>query len=891
MVNTRLNEYSIKQLLTRSGADLVSALTRYYSDERKEPPYNMKDTPRYTKIVDLKLDPQNDTATFYFLVAATPKGEGSDAEHSLPADQRTDMEPKFSVRPDQNMAMERNPSNLYEVHLMFMNISDAFKGEVNEPVRKSRAKPKPLDLKQTPVQTVAPPEYKPTEPEAEVKPDVTVDTQPKSQGIAKDAGLVPKKQPIATTPMAKPEVKPVTPEQPEEEEEETNPPTFHEARTSLAQIKEWLLNADFKIWSTSPAFQYQGFNHEFTKMDAAIYPETRPRTAGPVGWADRHGNAILDKHLLEIFVMYKYFINIMAGQLANRWRSQNTKKESIQEREDKSIELWMSFAEGRVRIFKVEKLGEKFISPKLLVSWNRDQIVKKTKKGMSPILTNDDLTSWIIKELKNTNQADSYQDACSKASQIVLSVYTDTDFKGIFKTESITTSNPKSADVRISVPSGDVIYANGAKLMKEDIMTSSPVPVMWETDKYGDGFRFTIGEDKFSAWFEEDSQELMTTLMDYDSKSDEFEYDFENDYSWKQREYAYNLLKEIKDVAFYFGDDGADVESATGLTGKGNVGSIFRTIVDNVVKYVEKTDVPILSFQANSDSKSRPTLYSRIAKAIIAKTHNYVLEVAVNRYFNLYQFFCIRKDVYDRLFDAKLEEAEKPEGMGGEQKEPEPKSKEGQKPEGSLDNKEGSSEEDSTPSKKLVCTIGAFTPITGEHISLLRKVEATSKKLNAPAIVFISNNTDFPSDAVTIKTKAGLIKAVYPTIKICSDEDANHNIHSAMVWAYDRGFNDIYLIVGSDQVQRCTEILDYYNGKSSTAGKFDFKAYKVASYGDISPDSSEDAIQARNAVYNNDYVTFTKKCTVFQKCGTRCHSLLKNLFGIMRQELESEAGV
>ena len=854
MNSNLLNEYSLNSLISQYGPQLASDLTHFYSNERHVD-YKMGKVPRFTKFIESKLDLDNDWITFYFLTQATPKG--GDTDKNTPPDKQLSMEPKFSVNSADGGRMERNPSQLYEIKLRFLNVSTCFTGESGEKVRKSRAKPKPLELKQTPIQNVEKPEYT---PEVE-KPEATLKNQPKSQGIAKDSGLV-KPEPIKPSPK-QPEPKEQKPiENLPNEEEEENPPTFHtmEARKTQAEIKDWIMNADFQLDSDSPSFYWQGFAYKLSQVNASINKVGIPDNQ----WNQKHGNYLLDKHLLELIVNFKFYLPQITSSLSNQWRKANTqRKESIQEQNERTQEIWMSFAKGSVRIFKMDKKDNKYFSPRMVATWKGDQIVKVDKqKQLIPIVDVKGLVNIALGNIKDQEEKITLKDSIYKACQIVIAVYSDTDFTGINKAEVITAQDPNSADVRLEVPSGEVIYANRKALMKEDISTARSLPVMWEKDKYGDGFRFNIGDEKFSAWFETESGNLQNTLMDYDEKNDEFEYEFNHDFSWKQREYAYKLLDEINDVGFSFGNDAEELDSnTTGLTGKGNVGTVFKTVIDNLIAYTERSDVPIISFQANSDSKSRPTLYTRLAKALIGKTHNYVLEIAVNKYFNLYQFFCIRKDIYSRLFDAKLSEANDAEETPKEN------------------------------NKKFVCTIGNFTSLTGEHANLMKKVIATANNMNADPIAFILPYNSSDVDLVSLKTKAGLIKSICPEIKICMDYDSVDNLHSAMVWAYNKGYKEAYIIVGSDQVEKCNELMEYYNDKNSTSGKFSFSKFVVSSYGKDNPDESKEAVKSRNSVIDNDLPTFIQNNTAFKGSNGNSYTLTKKLFDVLRNETSGSIGV
>ena len=103
-------------------------------------------------------------------------------------------------------------------------------------------------------------------------------------------------------------------------------------RVSIEEIKAWLWDTDFQVWSNSPSFHWQGFNYNLSKLDASIFPTDIAPTnkhlgasGRPVmGWKDVHGPALIDKHLLDLFTHIKFFINQMAGSLIKQIREPNT---------------------------------------------------------------------------------------------------------------------------------------------------------------------------------------------------------------------------------------------------------------------------------------------------------------------------------------------------------------------------------------------------------------------------------------------------------------------------------------------------------------------------------------------------------------------------------------
>lgn len=82
------------------------------------------------------------------------------------------------------------------------------------------------------------------------------------------------------------------------------------------EVKEMLRVSDVQIFSTSPSFQFHGFNYWNTQIDSSIYPETRK----PQRWDKVHGDgeAFLDKHLGSLLFSIEFFLNPMASMMQSK---------------------------------------------------------------------------------------------------------------------------------------------------------------------------------------------------------------------------------------------------------------------------------------------------------------------------------------------------------------------------------------------------------------------------------------------------------------------------------------------------------------------------------------------------------------------------------------------
>jgi hypothetical protein len=77
-----------------------------------------------------------------------------------------------------------------------------------------------------------------------------------------------------------------------------------------------------KVWSSSPAFHWQGHNYNMSQLGAALYPTN----IAPRHWNQPHlhgENAFLDKHLAILFMNISFYAQQMAQMLNKKLRAEN----------------------------------------------------------------------------------------------------------------------------------------------------------------------------------------------------------------------------------------------------------------------------------------------------------------------------------------------------------------------------------------------------------------------------------------------------------------------------------------------------------------------------------------------------------------------------------------
>jgi hypothetical protein len=282
---------------------------------------------------------------------------------------------------------------------------------------------------------------------------------------------------------------------------------------------------------------------------------------------------------------------------------------------------------------------------------------------------------------------------------------------------------------------------------------------------------------------------------------------------------------------------------------------VIQTVQDVIVTYItnEIENIDIFSFEADTDSKSRAKIYIRLARQLSQK-HEMDLRLvyATDKWNSLTEIFLIKNEVFNKLFPgvAKIQEAQ--EGVND----------------------------------TVVMAYGSFAPVTEEHIKLLKTVVASAQQAKGSNVVFIQPDRDFGHDDISLRHKAEVLKDAVKGINICMEEGLM-DIFDAFVWLYNRHYQNVTVITGSNEIVSIEQILKENNGKETDAGFFEFKKYKVLSYGKDNPDNSKGAKDARNAILNGDLDAFM---AAVQGPNLQYFTPIKKLYNVLRYELKNAIG-
>jgi hypothetical protein len=363
----------------------------------------------------------------------------------------------------------------------------------------------------------------------------------------------------------------------------------------------------------------------------------------------------------------------------------------------------------------------------------------------------------------------------------------------------------------------------------------------WSNNSDGLVIRWKEGKEQASAYLFEDSCALASTLTEYNTKKDDFVWSFDpagKELSWKERSQMAKVLSSLDDDTRFFLEGGKDIE----------------TIIETLEIYLENDQPSVLSFEINLEESNA----SLLPRAIEALDVGYRPLIASQKWGSNSRLFLVKESLHKALFTQHLREIEQIDPTLAPQEK-----------------------------ETLVMTYGAFSPITNDHIVMIKKMIASAKQVQGSNLVFIKPSKEFAHDEVSLKQKAQVIKEAVPEANICM-ETGLYDIFDALVYAYNLHYKNIYIITASDEVAQLDHMVHENNGKQTNAGFFDFQKHHVISYGKDNPDNSQAAQMGRNALANNDFASFAK---AVQGPELPYLSSMKKLFNILKYELRGQIGM
>ena len=159
-----------------------------------------------------------------------------------------------------------------------------------------------------------------------------------------------------------------------------------------------------------------------------------------------------------------------------------------------------------------------------------------------------------------------------------------------------------------------------------------------------------------------------------------------------------------------------------------------------------------------------------------------------------------------------------------------------------------------------VFTFGRFNPPTVGHEKLITAVQNVSRTSGGDFFVYPSHSQDSKKNPLDQSTKIRYMKKMFPKFKKNIIKSLGKTALEIASEIYDKGYEKIVMVVGSDRVREFKSILDTYNGQDKKHGFYDFDSIKVVSAGERDPDAEGvegmSASKMRGAAVEGDFDSF-----------------------------------
>lgn len=163
--------------------------------------------------------------------------------------------------------------------------------------------------------------------------------------------------------------------------------------------------------------------------------------------------------------------------------------------------------------------------------------------------------------------------------------------------------------------------------------------------------------------------------------------------------------------------------------------------------------------------------------------------------------------------------------------------------------------------KEAVFTFGRFNPPTVGHEKLIQKVASVSKGNNY--FIYASHSQDKDKNPLDYKEKIQLMRKMFPKYGRNIIESNAKNVFDIAVDLYDKGYNKLTMVVGSDRINEFTILLKKYDNIKARHGFYSFpQGIFVVSAGERDPDADDvsgmSASKMRAAAADGDWKSFQK---------------------------------
>ena len=190
-------------------------------------------------------------------------------------------------------------------------------------------------------------------------------------------------------------------------------------------------------------------------------------------------------------------------------------------------------------------------------------------------------------------------------------------------------------------------------------------------------------------------------------------------------------------------------------------------------------------------------------------------------------------------------------------------------------------EEIRRPRKSVAFTFGRFNPPTIGHEKLIKKVKSVRANDHK---IYLSRSEDSKKNPLSPSQKLAYMKKMFPSHARNIEINKTNMILDIATTLHNKGYTEVFMVVGSDRVSEFTTILNKYNDVKSRHGYYNFDNINVLSAGERDPDaegaSGMSASKMRAAAAKDDIGSFKRGLP----SGVNAADLMKDVRKGMRLE-------
>ncbi len=615
------------------------------------------------------------------------------------------------------------------------------------------------------------------------------------------------------------------------------------ANITKEELFNFLKDSQIKIWDSSPAFQFQGQNFWLGQLDSSLFPtDIAPKDRiydangklVQMGWSNIHRGSIWTKHCFDIMSHLSWYLQQMSAMLSKAIKEKKPEGEGYMPPNppppEKTPITPVQTDTGIVPAPSSE------VSPEAPKTAPQETFTLPQKTPDTPEVTQ--AKQQITPQAQQQPQVDIKQRTQAQPLQNI----------------NQPTPNPNDSYIGNDNENPATYDPNKPEIKEK---------VMWKKNPFG--YYFTVKENnvEYTIKMITEVEHFKNNLLELNSHED-FLYESSNKWNTNERIYLNETLTRYNEVNIV-------IDSTTPM-------NLTSRILEEVLDFVHECRYDIISFDSSLQHVNHSLLTKILSETIQLAFPEYNLLTLHSNYDTKFSTALIRETV-GRLTEAGEEQGMPDADLGNnEGTEPETQGEQ----ESLLDGPPEAIEKPKRQGKRVVCAVGNFDLITSYHMRLYTKIAELVKDKDMEALIILLDDAS-AHDVNSNNQRKQVIEGITHIKTIVEDSIIDFN--SALVWLYEKGYSDVVVLSGNDEINDRMSIVSANNSMETNQGHYDFNDCRIVSLGDDNPDNSDETREAIDAIMKNDLKGYLKVVDL------PYIAAMKKIFYITRYEIQRNIGL